>query len=499
MNCRIAEVLLCLFLAISSVSKSQQLVLRGDFPDPSVVKIGDTYWASATTSNWLPAYPLLKSKNLINWEQVGYVFNKKPDWADFYFWAPEISHDNGKTYIYYSAHKKDGNLCVGIASADKPEGPYTDHGPLICQPAGSIDAFPMRDENGKLFLIWKEDGNSVRKPTPIWAQQINEERTALIGEKTELFRNDQAWEANLVEGVSMIRKGEYFYAFYAAAGCCGAGCTYVTGIARSKSLLGPWEKDPSNPVMKDGGNWKCVGHGTPVEKDGKYYYLYHGYDSATNIYSGREGLLIEFVFTDDNWVKFLDTNTSSGNYSSTVVDNFNQSTLQQQWQWSVFRQPEYEVKRGCLFLQGSPEGSALGQKTLSGDYVAETMIVKKRQDAAGGIGVIGDDQNYLAAWVTGDSVMVMEYRKGITTTRYAKNVGSSKKIYLKVEAKNGKDISFSFSLNNKNYQLLNDTPVNASFLPPWDRALRVGLIAKGSSAQTVAFEYFKAKFTDNQF
>ncbi len=147
-------------------SLAQQLVLPGDHPDPSVVKIGDTYWASATTSNWMPAYPLLQSKDLVNWTPKGHVFNQLPPWADYYFWAPEISYENGKVYVYYAAHKKNGNLCLGIASADKPEGSYRDHGPIMCEEAGSIDAFPMRDENGKLHLIWKEDANSVKKPTP---------------------------------------------------------------------------------------------------------------------------------------------------------------------------------------------------------------------------------------------------------------------------------------------------------------------------------------------
>ena len=114
----------------------------------------------------------------------------------------------------------------------------------------------MRDENGKLHLIWKEDGNSVGKPTPIWIQPMNEERTALTGEKKELFRNDMPWESNLVEGVSIVKNNGYFYAIYAAAGCCGPGCTYATGVARSKKLSGPWEKyaeqSDSDRVRKNG-------------------------------------------------------------------------------------------------------------------------------------------------------------------------------------------------------------------------------------------------------
>jgi xylan 1,4-beta-xylosidase len=63
--------LLCLLLvyqlAVSAVA--QTLVLPGDHPDPSVVKIGNSYWASATTSNWAPAFPLLQSNDLIHWQQ----------------------------------------------------------------------------------------------------------------------------------------------------------------------------------------------------------------------------------------------------------------------------------------------------------------------------------------------------------------------------------------------------------------------------------------------
>src|SRR5215212_7107339 len=115
-----------IFLLAFLTSNAQQLVLRGDYPDPSVIKIGDTYWATATTSDWAPAYPILKSKDLVNWTTVSHVFTELPAWADHYFWAPELSFENGKVYLYYAAHKKGGNLCIAAAVADKPEGPYTD-------------------------------------------------------------------------------------------------------------------------------------------------------------------------------------------------------------------------------------------------------------------------------------------------------------------------------------------------------------------------------------
>src|SRR4051812_5524867 len=81
--------IIVLFAAASAAfnASTQRLILRGDHPDPSIAKIGDSYWASATTSNWMPAFPILKSPDMVQWTTEGYIFNKLPDWADYYFWA----------------------------------------------------------------------------------------------------------------------------------------------------------------------------------------------------------------------------------------------------------------------------------------------------------------------------------------------------------------------------------------------------------------------------
>ncbi len=486
------------FVFLSSIifytnSVAQQLVMRGDHPDPSVVKIGDTYWASATTSNWFPAYPLLKSKDLVNWKTEGYVFNQLPAWADYYFWAPEISYENGKVYIYYAAHKKGGNLCLGIASADKPEGPYTDHGPLMCQEVGSIDAFPMRDENGKLYIIWKEDGNSVNKPTPIWAQQINEQRTAFVGQKKELFHNDKGWEGNLVEGVSMIKRGEYYYAFYAAAGCCGRECTYQTGVARSKTLLGPWEKYKNNPVLTHDDEWRCPGHGTPIEKDGKYYFLYHAYDKQTNVYTGREALLMEFRFTGDGWIEFVKDNIKNDVALTSFTDNFRGKKLANNWQWSVFHQPSFQHKGGALLLNGSPSasGSFLGIKTTSGKYTAVTKVRTKRTSAAAGIGIFGDEENTITALFNNGTINLVQLKGGKLSEIAKVSATIKNDLFFKVEVINGKDITFYYSINGKDFNQLNKQPVDGSYLPPWDRSLRVGIVAKGNANEVVTFDKFE--------
>lgn len=482
--------LLLLFVA---AVQAQHLVLPGDNPDPSVVKIGDTYWASATTSNWGPAFPLFRSKDLVTWKQQGAIFNELPQWADYYFWAPEITYDKGRVYVYYTAHKKNGTLCVGVASADRPEGPYRDHGPLICQEAGSIDAFPMRDEKGTLYLIWKEDGNSVGKPTPIWISEMNEERTALIGEKRELFRNTEPWESNLVEGVSILHHGDYFYAFYAAAGCCGIECTYMSGVARAKTLLGPWEKYNQNPILTSNEKWKCPGHGTPVEKDGKWYFLYHAYDAKSGPYPGRQGLLQEFSFTSDGWLSFIKQPVSAkahANYS--VSDDFRGSGLSDKWQWNVFQKLNYKLIKGNLELSALPaeSGAFVGQKTYTADYIAETTVSVAKSAAEAGIGAIGDENNLVRASISRDTLRLAVIKGGVPVFIQEQTLKIKDKLALRMQVKNGKDITFLYSSPGKEFRVFNHEPVDGSFLPPWDRAVRAALISKGDPEKTAVFERF---------
>lgn len=474
----------------------QSLVLPGDFPDPSVVKSGDTYWATATTSNWAPAFPLLESSDLIHWELRSHVFTELPSWADYYFWAPEISYENGKYYVYYSAHKRGGNLCIAVASADKPEGPYTDHGPLMCQEAGSIDAWPMRDKNGKLYMIWKEDGNSRKLPTPIWAMEMSEDRTKLIGEKKELFRNDAAWEANLVEGVSMIRHGGYFYAFYAGAGCCGRGCSYGVGVARAKDLMGPWEKYDRNPLVAASDDWKCPGHGTPIEKDGKYYFLYHAYDEDTNVYTGRQGVLSEFVFTPDGWVEFVNgPGTGNEPIQREIRDEFEGNETSAHWQWSVFAEPKFKQRKGKLELSALPTaaGAYLGTKTYAGSYTADVVIDRRASTSDAGLGLVGDDKNLVFATTTGDQLVVRKIERDKEVVIGRKSIPVSEKLYLRASVANGKDISFYFSTDGKNYAPLNEQVVDGFFLPPWDRAIRVALVSKGQPRTKAVFDDFVLK------
>ena len=70
-------------------------MLPGDYPDPSVIRVGNEYWATATTSQWAPIFPLLHSTDLVHWRLVGNIFHTPPSWSAGSYWAPEIAEDRG--------------------------------------------------------------------------------------------------------------------------------------------------------------------------------------------------------------------------------------------------------------------------------------------------------------------------------------------------------------------------------------------------------------------
>src|SRR5215204_5100401 len=82
---RALAVALFAFAASSSAGARQASyrnpVVAGDYPDPSVVRVGEEFWAATTTGGWAPHFALLRSRDLVNWEKVGFVFQTKPAWA----------------------------------------------------------------------------------------------------------------------------------------------------------------------------------------------------------------------------------------------------------------------------------------------------------------------------------------------------------------------------------------------------------------------------------
>ncbi len=143
----------------------QNPVISGDFADPSIIRVGNTYYAVGTSSEWGPAFPIYTSKDLVNWAYVGPVFTTLPVWTMGSFWAPELVYRKGTFYVYYTARRKsDGHSYIGVATTQDLRKGFTDHGVLIEWTAEAIDAFVIEDA-GHLYITWKAYGLDKGKKT----------------------------------------------------------------------------------------------------------------------------------------------------------------------------------------------------------------------------------------------------------------------------------------------------------------------------------------------
>jgi beta-xylosidase len=498
--------------ALGAGVEYQNPVIAGDFPDPSVIHVGKDFWATATSSEWGPQFPLLHSVDLVNWELTGPVFAHRPDWAVGNFWAPEISQHEGRYFVYYVGRKKGGPLAVAVASAEKPSGPYTDHGPLVAQAAGSIDPVAVTDEKDQRYLIWKEDGNSRKQPTILWAQPLAQDGCNLIGEPKEIMRNDAPWEGAVIEGPFVVHSGEWFYLFYSGSGCCGSDCNYALGVARSRSLLGPWEKNPANPILAGNSFWKCPGHGSIVQDEqSRYWLLYHAYSTKDFIFTGREALLDEVKFGPDGWPTINDRKgpsaTSSSPYglaqhrSVNFEDEFTGPALRAGWQWPQNNEPVYRIdsgQKGTLVLSPKPEvakdliGAILARSTTTGDYTALTEIDRTdlKSDAFAGIAAIGDTENAMGLAASDTRLLLWHRDKGQFQKLAEAPVPITPHLHLRLIAAQGHLFHFAASADGKTWTPMGDTQ-KGDKLPPWDRSIRVGLTVGGAENAVGRFVSFR--------
>jgi xylan 1,4-beta-xylosidase len=527
---RFSLVLLCVMSAAAGAQAQRRVtyanpVAAGDFPDPSVIRVGRDYWASATTSEWGPEYPILHSRDLVNWEVAGSIFTKRPAWAVGSFWAPELAQDRGRFFAYYVARKRGGPLCVAVATATRPQGPYTDRGPLVCQEVGSIDPFPFNDEQGRRYLFWKEDSNSVSKPTVIWAQRLSPDGTRLVGERREVMRNDQPWEkhatlpfGDLVEGPSIVRRAGWFYMFYSGNFCCGRECNYALGVARSRNLLGPWEKNPNNPILAGNDAWRCPGHGTVVEDArGRHWLLYHAYQPKDFVYVGRQALLDEVTWGGDGWPSINGGRGPSAEAAAPAgaraqarprdfFDDFTTAALRPGWQWPQANVPDFRVEpsRGGRLLLSPSVGlgynmaaAVLARPTTSGDYVATTVVNMRglREAEFAGLSAYGDAENALGISVDNKMAVILWRReknepKEIVASDFVGMMRSGGFVHLRMTAREGHLYRFAVSDDGQKWTDVGGE-VDGSFLPPWDRGVRVALVAGGAPHLPLRFESFR--------
>ena len=265
----------------------QNPILDGDYADPAVFREGENYYLTASTGPYYPGLSIYWSKDLVNWKLICHPLRK----FEGEVWAPDILKYKDRYYIYFC-----GQGTNWVIWSEKIDGAWSD---AIDLKIGHIDPGHVTDEKGKRYLLLSE--NSM--------VPLSEDGLQTAGEMRQLFEapeiSDQ-WdiEGAFPEAPNIFKKDGFYYLTYADGGTSGPATSHMIMCARARSLTGPWEVSPYNPVVHTWNRnekWQSKGHGHFVEDlAGNWWVIYHAYEKGYAAH-GRKLLLSPVEFMEDGW------------------------------------------------------------------------------------------------------------------------------------------------------------------------------------------------------
>ena len=352
-------------------------ILAGDHPDPSILKDGDDYYMTFSSFDAYPGLVIWQSRDLVNWQPVGPSLFKNVGSV----WAPDLVKHGSRYYIYFPG--------VGpyrsnyVIWADSIRGPWSE--PIDLK-MGQIDPGHAVGPDGRRYLFLSagqvvslaDDGLSVTaKPRKVYD-----------GWK---FPDDWVVEGFAQEGPKILKRGDYYYMVLAEGGTAGPPTGHMIVSARSKSIDGPWENSPYNPIVRTQSGaerWWSKGHGTLVEgPDGRWFMVYHAYENGY-LTLGRQTLLEPIEWTDDGWFRTAGSDPakpirmparSAGPHGMAFSDDFTTDRMGIQWSFykgSTADRERYRYENGTLVLKakGASPADASPLWFVNGDQAYEIEV-----------------------------------------------------------------------------------------------------------------------------
>jgi beta-xylosidase len=359
----------------------------GPGSDNTVVKVGSDYYLMAG-GGW-PDQLIWHSRDLVNWAPVVRTLHKFDGGA----WASELTYYKGKFYIYTTQMDPSrgnvghhGSLTVPIKAqgdkawknivmwADHVEGPWSD--PIDLGVYGLFDPGHIVDQQGNRYLYFNK-GMLIRL-APDGLSTVGELKKAYDGWD---YPKSWAVSCKCLEAPKLMYRDGYYYITAAEGGTDGPTTSHMSVVARSRSVEGPWENSPYNPLVHNASSsnkWWRQGHGTFVQDDaGKWWFLYTGYENGYDAVYGKQSLLLPIEWTDDGWprvpfgvsptdVLSKPTGENVG-HGMPLSDDFSSSTLGIQWLYSPSTKPDEAFKTGDGKLVMRASGGSPGRTSIPSD------------------------------------------------------------------------------------------------------------------------------------
>ena len=292
-------------------------IVESDMADPHILRWEESLYIFSTGGK------ISRSDDGITWSEVGTV-GISPTWgtSGAGLWAPDIVVIGDKCVLYYSLSVwNDPNPGIGVATADHPEGPWTDHGKLFTSEEigvdNSIDPCVFLGQDGKVYMIWGSfrgcfgieltaDGLGMQGGL----DYARENKVLISGKVGE-------WDGSTYEGSYVIFKDGWYYYFASSGNCCeGLRSTYHVRVARSRDPLGPYvdsrgremagNGNVGDTILSNGGIFVGPGHNSILVDDlGYYYIVYHVWVNDNGEGKGRYLAMSRLEWDEEGWCSVL--------------------------------------------------------------------------------------------------------------------------------------------------------------------------------------------------
>jgi len=316
------------------MEKVQNPMLWADVPDPDVIRVGDTFYLVSTTMHLMPGAPIMKSKDLKNWETVGYIFDKLTDSPKYDMkegtvygrgqWATSLKYHNGKFYALLAPNEAGAMGDTYIFSADKAEGPWK----ILSRMRHFHDCSLFFDDDNRVYVIYGT-GEMMELKSDL--------SDVIEGTHQQIFQRE-ADETGILEGSRVIKhNGKYYLLMISHVYEPGKHRREV--CYRADDIHGPWEKQVI--LESEFGGFSYEAQGTIVDtEDGDWYGI---------IFQDRGGVGRVLTLMPCRWINgwpmLGDENgkvpetvraLKAGESKTSIVnsDDFDDTKLGLHWQWN---------------------------------------------------------------------------------------------------------------------------------------------------------------------
>jgi xylan 1,4-beta-xylosidase len=230
--------------AEAQVGRVRNPIIPGFHPDPSIVRVGSDFYLVTSSFEFFPGVPLLRSRDLGHWEQVGHVLTRPSQLplehagVSLGIWAPTLRYHAGTYYMITTNISDGGNFYV---TAKDPAGPWSE--PIWVREQGGIDPSLFFDDDGTVYLTTNGGPPGEDGPPGIYQSTIDIQSGKLLSRPRHLWRGTGG---RYPEGPHLYKIDGRYYLMISEG---GTEYGHMVTIARSASSWGPFEANPANPIL----------------------------------------------------------------------------------------------------------------------------------------------------------------------------------------------------------------------------------------------------------